>query len=613
MRRTSWACCSFWLLLALCGNASAQPQHPVRPATAQVLASDSATPPPLDAGWRSVALPHAEPGAAWYRLEFQAPEHRAESWAVYLPYFYAGGALFLNGRPLAEVAQSDGDSVVRWERPFLLPVPDALLNTGANELLIHAAASAISPLARLPALSVGPQAQQLAAYENRRFWARTMPQFTVVACMLVGVLVLFIWWRRREELLYGLFGLAALLWGARTLTFIVEVLPAAWWSPWRMFYHSATGGFVIVLMIFSMRLAGGARPRLERVLLVYWLLGPLSYVAGGGSEVLAGRVWAAGLILIGMGMVVFSAYAAWRHRQPSTTALGLGLAVAVAAGIHDYMLANNSQWLQSAVGHWASQRFFLLHYAADLLLLIMGGILSGRFVKALQDLEHLNRTLESRVAEREQALALKYEQVHRLEKQHAADDERQRIMRDLHDGLGSQLFVTLSRVDAGTIAQDGISQALRDCIADMRLALEAMSPDGNDFLEAWSNFRFRWERQLEMAGLASSWKVETPDGVLALAPSASLQLLRIAQEALTNVLKHASAKHVQVNLLAQAGEVRMEVQDNGAGMPGSGRPGRGLDNMRSRAARLGGGIELEPAHPGTRLRLQFPHVYAPIA
>ncbi len=611
MKRISSVFYSAFLLmaLALSGGAAAQAVSIVRPLQAEVLTTAGPTSPPTDALWQQINLPHrtVQP-STWYRIVFDAPVDSADSWAVYLPYFYGGGQLLLNGTPLGRVAESNTNYGVRWERPFLLTIPDALLKPGSNILLVRMGLETVTQRARMPLLVIGPQQQLLAEYESRLFKVRTMPQFTVVACFVVGTLVLFIWWRQREELLYGLFGIAALLWGVRTLTFVVEILPMAWWGYWRLLYHSATGGFIIILTVFALRLAGGRHPRLERALLFFWLLGPLGYIASVGSETLTGRLWSGGMIPIGLGMLMMSIHAAWRQRTVTMVALSAGIALAVAAGVHDYLLAESAPSLQTFAPQWVAQRIFLLHYAADLLLLVMGTILSARFIGTLQALEQLNRTLESRVALREQALADNYARLGRLERQHAADEERQRIMRDLHDGLGSQLFVTLSRVEANEIEQDGIAEALRDCIADMRLTLDAMSPDSNDFLEAWGNFRFRWERQLDAAAVQSNWKIETADDVVELSPHSGLQLLRIAQEALTNVLKHATAHRVQILLSAGGGILRFEATDDGQGMPvANGIGGRGLTNMRTRALRLGARMGIEAASPGTRVWIELDH------
>ena len=83
-------------------------------------------------------------------------------------------------------------------------------------------------------------------------------------------------------------------------------------------------------------------------------------------------------------------------------------------------------------------------------------------------------------------------------------------------------------------------------------------------------------------------------------------MLRIAQEALTNVLKHAAAAQVRVTLSAADNVVCLEVADDGRGADLEGRHGRGLANMKTRAKRLGGELLNQSIPPGTQLRLTFP-------
>ena len=73
-----------------------------------------------------------------------------------------------------------------------------------------------------------------------------------------------------------LFGLAALLWAVRTTTFVYDSIPAAWWTLWRLLYHASTGGFIIVLALFTLSLAGWYRRRYALALAAYWLAGRLS-------------------------------------------------------------------------------------------------------------------------------------------------------------------------------------------------------------------------------------------------------------------------------------------------------------------------------------------------
>ena len=606
MKPVSWVCsklCLLALLLVLGANAFSQP---VRPRQADVVLSPDLTPPGSAAPWQRVDLPYSfRQSTAWFRVEFEPALPTAEPWAIYLPYFYGGGRLFLNGAQLAHIPEPAADMVVRWERPHLVPIPAALLRPGANQLLIRVAATPVSA-GHLPLLAAGPYVQLLPEYDNREFWVRTMSQFTVISCLIVGTLALFIWLRRPEESLYGLFGAAALLWGVRTMTLVIEVMPTTAWHAWRTIYHGATGGFAIVMLLFAMRLAGMRHPRIQWGLVGFWLLGPIGYLASDGNERLIGTLWSGGLIPVGVAVLAISATAAWRHRTPGLTVLCLALALAVLAGIHDYLIATAAPVIRELVPPAADHRLFLLHYAADILLLVMGGILAARLVGTFQAVEQLNRTLETRVAEREASLANNYEQLRRLERQHAAAEERQRIMRDLHDGLGSQLFLTLSRVEMGRIERAEVVQALRECIADMRLTLEAMSPESNDFLQAWGSFRFRWQQLLETAGLACSWEVDAGDRLVELSPHVILQLLRIVQEALTNVLKHAGAGKVAIRLRTDERTIRIEVLDDGRGLGnGNAHAGHGLVNMRARAQRVGAQLEITDRHPGVRVSVEL--------
>jgi signal transduction histidine kinase len=608
MKLISWACfrrclCAV-LLLALWATAFAQP---LRPRQADVVFSADVAPPDATAAWQRVDLPFSfDQSSAWFRVEFEAPQPPPDApWAVYLPYFYGGGRLFLNGAPLAHMQEPTADVIVRWESPQLVPIAPALLRSGTNQLLVRITTTPVSR-GRMPLLAIGPQVQLLPEYDTRLFWIRTMSQFTVVSCVIVGVLALFIWWRRPEESLYGLFGAAALLWGIRTLTLIIEVMPVKAWYAWRTIYHATTGGFTIVMLLFAMCLAGMRYPRLKWALLAYWLLGPIGYLASNGNEVLIGRVWAGGLLPVGFAVLVIGAVAAWRQRTLALTVLSLALALAVLAGVHDYLVATSSFIIRAIAPQAAAHRVFLLHYAADILLLVMGGILAARLIGTLHAIEQLNRTLESRVAERETALSENYDRLRKLEREHAVAEERQQIMRDLHDGLGSQLFLTLSRAEVGHIDQGEIVQALRECIADMRLTLEAMGPESNDFLQAWSNFRYRWQQLLENSGLSSSWEIDAADRQIELTPHVILQLLRIVQEALTNVLKHAGADKVAIRLRTDDERIGIEVFDDGRGLRNAGsHVGRGIANMRARAQRVGAHFEITDQHPGVRVSVDF--------
>ncbi len=615
---------ALWLLCCIGAGA----ESPLRFGPALLHAGSIAALPNANDDWKPVHLPHIWPvselpagtDAVWLRVEFDLPAGPGDSnsWAVYLPYLAAGGRLLLNGSPVAEVPGTTARLSVNWHRPFLLTLPGSLLKEqGRNQLLIGTGIVAANRSFRLSNVVIGRYAELLAGYERRLFWIRTMPQITIVVCELAAAFVLFIWWRRRSEVLYGLFGLAAALWSVRTSTFVIEALPPLQWHLYNMAVLSATAGFVVVFAIFTRRLAGiRNKPGVERALFAYWLIGTVWVVATGrGGFPLVNLLWTGGLIPIGLSIFCTSAFMVWRDRSLAASVLPAALGLAVLAGVHDYLIEWFPGTIDRLLPDWPGQRVYLLHHAANLLLLSMAGLLTARFIQAVGGLEDLNRTLEARVSDRERALAANYEQLAALRSEKAAAEERQLIMRDLHDGLGSQLFTSLSRVERGEMNEQQIAASLRDCIADMRLALDALASQSSDVGAALANFMFRWESQLVAAGVHPHWAIDTGPDVVDFAPHDALQVLRIAQEALTNVLKHARATSVNVRLARHGDQIKLEIEDDGCGLaePPARHGGRGMSNMRSRARRLGGWLDMRSGSGGTCVVLKLPVVARTIA
>jgi signal transduction histidine kinase len=589
----------------------------LEPAQVLMLTAPDTTPPVADRAWQRVSLPDiwresrpaVAPAISWYRVDFDYRDNSksGDSWALYLPYFYDGGQVWLNGSPVAHLTENSDLVHVRWARPHFVPLPDALLHSGTNELMLRAALPRAGASINLPRLGIGPESELRPWYDRRFFWVSITPYITAAMCLLVSAFVLFIWWRRRIEVLYGLFGLAAGLWGIRTLTFVIEVVPEEWWLLWRATYLGATGGFIVAMAVLAMRYAGLHKPRVERALMTYWLIGPLWLLAGGdGAEPLVNRYWIAGFLPIGLAIVAMSLRTMWRQRTLMSAVLPTAMIIGALAGLHDYAVNWNVGGIDWLLPGWAGHRIFLLHHGANLVLVAMGGLLTARFVQTLGSLEELNRTLETRVADRERELAENYQRMAALQRQHAASQERQLIMREIHDGLGSQLFVSLSRVERGDMQGGQIADALRECIADMRIALDTLTPDDGDFRSTLGNFMFRWQQQLAAVGITPAWTIDVPDATLGLSPHAALALLRIAQEALTNVLKHARARHVQVRFRQANDSLELEVEDDGCGGTAQAAAGRGLGNMRARAQQLGGTLDVRMGRAGTCVALQVP-------
>ncbi|HET8632137.1 MAG TPA: GAF domain-containing sensor histidine kinase [Thermomicrobiales bacterium] len=223
------------------------------------------------------------------------------------------------------------------------------------------------------------------------------------------------------------------------------------------------------------------------------------------------------------------------------------------------------------------------------------------------------------------AVAIQNARLHRLAREAAIGEERARIAREMHDSLAQVLgyvntkgqaareLVRAGQDERAAAQLDQLIAAARDAYTDVReqiLALRATPAPDQDFLDVLRQYLDRWQEQ---SGVAVALDLPPADEALrALPPTAELQLLRIIQEALSNVRKHAGASAVAVRLGAADGDVRASVMDNGGGFdPGAlGRaafPRFGLAGMRERAEAVGGELIVDSAPGrGTRVEVRIP-------
>src|ERR1700761_9123958 len=193
----------------------------------------------------------------------------------------------------------------------------------------------------------------------------------------------------------------------------------------------------------------------------------------------------------------------------------------------------------------------------------------------------------------------------------ATEEERRRLRRDLHDGLGPGLagvVLGLQRArrkipsDPGTaIAQlDLLTGQTQEAIAEVRRLVDGLRPAALDELGLVAALQQRAE---SFGGIA----VTGPDPAPELPAAVEAAAYRIAVEAMTNISRHASARHATVAVAVDGGRLRLEITDNGTGLPGAFRAGVGISSMRERAAELGGHCTVGPASPcGTRVAAVIP-------
>ncbi len=180
-------------------------------------------------------------------------------------------------------------------------------------------------------------------------------------------------------------------------------------------------------------------------------------------------------------------------------------------------------------------------------------------------------------------------------------------MSDMHDGIGGQLISTLSLVEHGQASAQQVAAALRECLDDLRLVIDSIEPMDDDLLPVLGNLRYRIEGRLKQQGIALDWRVQSLPTLQGLTPRHLLHILRILQEAFTNVIKHARATRISVDAGVDQGRVAISVSDDGAGFAAdAATAGHGLANMAERARAIGGELKIRPSARGTTIQLLLP-------
>lgn len=203
----------------------------------------------------------------------------------------------------------------------------------------------------------------------------------------------------------------------------------------------------------------------------------------------------------------------------------------------------------------------------------------------------------------------------------AREEERRRLRRDLHDGLGPTLASHTLRLDAILDLVDSdpararqqiedLRSQTKDTVAEIRRLVYELRPPALDDLGLIEALRTHL-LQLRSTHQRTDITLDVPpEGLPALTAAVEVAAYRIIMEGLTNVLRHAGAACCRVRLSVEAGarrELRIEILDDGKGLPERVEAGVGVLSMHERAVELGGSCTLEEAADGgTRLRARLP-------
>jgi signal transduction histidine kinase len=536
---------------------------------AEFAVSDSPTPPA--AGWTAVTLPDnwadTHPGLggfAWYRLHFRLESVPDAPLALYVPHVSLVGAFYLNGSLLNANVVFDAPhgrmGSAMNDKPLYLVLPSGLFRAGDNTLEVRLQGHS-RQRSGMSAITIASATMLQARQSTRYFIQVVLPNALFI--IVIGALIFLIahLWHRRSVHLMQLAGVLTVtsLGSYLTLSFPVsrdtEVFV-------RLMSHIMLSWALIVAGYrLTERPPGWFLPSWHVASIATAVAAIVFYAIGETGDPMWWLAWPIMLMRFFVHYWMFEH--AWRTRS-----LKLG-AIALTATFWDLTNLESA----SIVMDWLPWDTVRLSTA--------GGLPFGLVL--------LFVFAEQFIVDREQAAAAQRQ---------AIAAERNRILQEMHDGMGAHLITALHLARREDVEHSALVRSIEESIQDMRSIIDSLDLGGRDLVPLLANLRFRLDPRLKALGIELKWGVVAPlPEIEHMTPETALAVLRIVQESINNAIQHAHARTIRIAAMAQGDAVRIEIVDDGRGFdPAQLRAGgRGISGMRSRALALHAQLDIVSA------------------
>ena len=570
---------------------------------------------PVQLPYKWDTLNASKQGTAEFELAFDLAQTHDEAYAVLMARSGNAYEVWLNGRLLARSGElANFNSSDYAKTPQMFTVPSGLLGN-ENLFRIHIRADAGRRAGLSPVL-IGPEREVRPLYEVAHTQQVTSAIAVALLCALTALLSGTLWLTQpktsplaaleAKHLGYGWATLSLLAWGIRVLSEAIE-MPLMPWPWWGFGVAAADGCNAACLVIFCQRLLGRDFPQ-NGAPSILAVCAVVALEAGGAALAYflkLPNVWLVCIAVVKLGFLLYAVYfigAAWRTPSRAaklfSVAMGASLFLVVAGRIYSHILGE-------LYGNAALTRYASLVFCAALAATVVHRIRTMRL-----QVGALALSLQSQIALKEQQLADSYVQIELLARVQARNSERSRILRDIHDGVGSQLAAAIGQLQMPSSAHQtgekdrtaALLPVLNESLDHLKLSVDALDlPDG-DLGALLAALRYRLEPRLRLTGLTLVWNVDLLPNVPSLNRPAMQQLQFVVYEWLSNTMQHANASQVMVHAHCQkpldadamsAQLLVLTLSDNGKGLPAdldwnsALRAGLGLRGLGARLQALG--------------------------
>lgn len=539
----------------------------------------------------------------WYRATINRETVPVGLWAIYLPVVQMNAKIYFNHSLIGQIDEfntrkSNLDPFVRAiSRPYYFTLPENLLQAGKNNLEIQVWSAPGSGL--LGKIYIGEDHLLNPIYKNRYALLVTSIPIITSAMLAIAILMSVLWLLRKQDSVYGWYALTLYTWVGHNIFSTGLDIPLSQQAQ-NSLSLVALGWFILFMVKATHSYMGQQFPAREKIMLGSVLTGSVMIIFSTHlpwSTLVTHQIWST-FVLNLAAYALLDFIVKYREREDLQNPIIIPAGVSMLIfGVHDWLM------LMHLVSREDGR---LLHFAAPVAVSVFGALLLERFAKTLKRAESLNLELERRVAEKHAELEVNYQRLKEIEHKQLLADERERFMKEIHDGVGGHLVSMLSMVRSGKQQTNLLVDAIETTLDDLRIMIDSLTPREQDIPALLGAMRHRIEPQLQTSGLKLHWQVDELPAVRDFGPHKALQVMRIVQEAITNVIRHAQAQHIFIKAFVETrnmGDVIIEIVDDGYGILRAEKRGRGLGNMHQRAADIGARLDIVNSNPGTTIRL----------
>ncbi|MES2016025.1 MAG: ATP-binding protein [Pseudomonadota bacterium] len=497
---------------------------------------------------------------------------------------------------------------IQWNTPLRVVLPETFnqqSGAGENALLIAIPYAKAQGYA-MGSLFIGAADAIDLAWQDRNFWQADVPRTASLVALLLFFLNLQLAAGRRQEPVFAILCINALLLALSNLQYFYDFTGQDDLSKWFGSVMDASINWIVVFdMLFALEFLRIRATPLRIALLLYGAISTLATLpvwqwdenALMVQHYLNLSVYLAGYIMLTWHVV--------RNTTREGVIILLALAVQFAFGVHT---------LLNVTSQLHPDQIFTFPFGPIMTFVAFMYANNRRAIGAINTAERAQAELEAQLAQQQRQLQEQHAVMQQLEVKSRLASQRELMLQDLHDGLGSNLTSALLQARSGALQKDDTVLLLQDLAEELRNLSKAAPEDARNLNEVLADIRQRVRHRLLHGGIELEWDISLNlPAVCQQHPASGQHLRAMFSEAIANVIKHAQARRIRISAALHAGagqqhEVRIEIADDGQGYdPARIERGRGLPGMRQRAAAIGARLEIASTlAQGTQWRLYLP-------